>query len=71
MARSASKQLGTARMLLAQFDAQIQEFEGMNREARRTERGRDLAKRIDVLRDGQATWRDRVADLEKRAEEEK
>lgn len=62
--RSPEAQLGTARMLLAQFIVQIEEVEGMNREQRRTPRGRDLAARIDGLREGLKTWTDRVAELE-------
>ncbi|GAB2519583.1 hypothetical protein [Paramicrobacterium agarici] len=68
--RGPKQELSTARMLLAQFTAQIQEFESMNREARRTERGRDLTNRIDGLRQGHQTWTDRVAELEKQIEEE-
>lgn len=55
MSRDLKAQLTTARMLLAQFIVQIDEFEGMNREQRRTPRGR---------RTGYTTWTDRVADLE-------
>ncbi|WP_437582714.1 hypothetical protein ACSAGD_10635 [Paramicrobacterium sp. CJ85] len=70
MSRDTKAQLATARMLLAQFNTQIQEFEGMNREARRTARGRDLTNRIDGLRQGHQTWTERVAELEKQVEEE-
>lgn len=62
--RSPQAQLTTARILLAQFYEQINEYEAMNREQRRTPRGRDLAARIDGLRDGQAKWRQRAAQLE-------
>lgn len=64
MTRTPEAQLTTARMLLAQFIVQIEEFEAMNREERRTPRGRDLANRIDGLREGRATWEKRVAELE-------
>lgn len=47
---------GIAAMMLVQFIAQIEEFEAMNRKARRTEHGRDLAARIDTLREGRAKW---------------
>lgn len=63
MTRSVEAQLATARMLFAQFHSQIDEFEAMNREARRTDRGRDLANRIDQLRSGWGTWEDRVREL--------
>jgi len=62
--RPVEDQLRTARMLLAQFVVQIEEFEGMNRRQRRTPRGRDLARRIDGLREGHAKWKQRVAELE-------
>lgn len=64
MTRTAKAQLLTARMILAQFITQIEEFEGMNREQRLTERGRDLTARIDGLRAGRSTWADRVTELE-------
>ena len=51
-------------MLLAQFIVQIEEFEAMNREERRSPRGRDLTRRIDGLREGRAEWEKRVAELE-------
>lgn len=62
--RAPEAQLTTARMLLAQFITQIEEFEGMNREQRRSPRGRDLSARIDGLREGREKWTARVADLE-------
>lgn len=64
MARTIAEQLGTARILLAQFAAQIDEYDAMNREQRRTPRGRDLASRIDGLRDGLDTWMAKAAALE-------
>lgn len=64
MSRPLKAQLTTARMILAQFIVQIEEFEGMNREQRRTPRGRDLTNRIDALRTGHATWTANVAGLE-------
>lgn len=62
--RTSEAQLSTARMLLAQFIVQIEEFEGMKREQRRTARGRDLSSRIEGLRAGRKTWAARVAELE-------
>lgn len=62
--RSATAQLATARHLLAQFEAQITEYEAMNREERRTPRGRDLTARIAGLRQGHTTWTARAAQLE-------
>lgn len=57
-------QLATARMLLGQYPAQIDEYEGMNREQRRSPRGRDLASRITGLRAGPRKWMTRAAELE-------
>lgn len=71
MTRPSDAQLATARMLLAQFAAQIAEYEGMNREQRRTPRGRDLASRIQGLRAGHRKWTDRVAELEAQTETQK
>jgi hypothetical protein len=62
--RSFAARLTTARMLLALFIAQIDEFGAMDEEARRSERGRDLESRIDKLREGRAQWAKRVAKLE-------
>ena len=64
--RPVRAQLTTARMLLAQFIAQLEEVAAMNREARRTPRGRDLAKRLDGLNEGREKWAARVAELEAR-----
>jgi hypothetical protein len=65
--RDPKDQLFTARLILEQFNAQIEEFDGMNRQDRRgTARGRDLSTRIDGLRDGQAKWAARVTELEER-----
>lgn len=64
MTRSIQAQLSTARNLLVQFIAQIEEYEAMNRRQRRTPRGRDLAARIEGLREGRATWEARIAELE-------
>lgn len=62
--RPAEAQLTTARMLLAQFIVQIEEYEAMNREQRRTPRGRDLSSRIVGLREGREKWQTRVDELE-------
>ena len=64
--RSPQAQLSTARYLLAQFITQLDEFEAMNRQQRRTPRGRDLAARLAGLREGRAKWEGRVAGLEAR-----
>lgn len=61
--RPAEAQLSTARYLLAQFIAQIEEYEALNREGRRTPHGRDLGKRLDGLRAGRAKWQARVDEL--------
>lgn len=64
MSRSLETQLATARMLLGQYSAQISEYEGMNREQRRSPRGKDLASRIVGLRSGLRHWMTRAAELE-------
>lgn len=64
-ARTPADELSTAVWLLAQFKAQIAEYEAMNRKQRRTERGRDLHARIGQLRQGLATWEARRAELER------
>ncbi|MDR6868463.1 hypothetical protein J2Y69_003079 [Microbacterium resistens] len=62
--RTPAAQLTTARLLLAQFDEQIREFERMGAKRRvRTVRGRDLSARIGGLRRGRATWAQRVERL--------
>jgi len=68
--RPIKEQLSTARYILAQFIAQIEEFEGMNREQRRTERGQDLTARIDGLRTGRTTWEQRITDLQNEHDQE-
>lgn len=70
--RSATAQLLTARVLLAQFDAQLDEYAAMNRGTRRgTARGQDLTRRLTGLREGRAKWAARVRELEPLAEAEK
>lgn len=65
--RSLEAQLATARFLLAQFIAQIDEYEAMGSKRRiRTMRGRELSRRIYGLREGKAKWEARAADLEAR-----
>lgn len=64
--RPVEAQLTTARLLLAQFIAQLDEYAAMNREARRTPRGRDLSARIDGLNEGHEKWAAKVAELEAR-----
>lgn len=62
--RPAENQISTARYLLTLFIAQIDEYEAMNREQRRTPRGKELEARIDALRQGRATQEARIAELE-------
>lgn len=62
--RPPEAQLATARMLLVQCAAQIDEYDGMNREQRRTARGKDLASRIVGMRAGLRKWMTRAAELE-------
>lgn len=63
--RDPKKQLVTARMLLALFENQLAEYDGMNRDQRRrTPRGRDLTARLPGLREGRAKWERTVATLE-------
>ena len=62
--RPLEAQLATARILLAQYAVQIDEYDGMNREKRRTERGKDLSSRITGLRAGVRKWTTRAAELE-------
>lgn len=69
--RPLEAQLATARILLAQYSVQIDEYDGMNREQRRTERGKDLASRIVGLRAGLRKWMERAAELEAQIEAEK
>lgn len=65
--RPLKAQLTTARLLLAEFENQLREWNRMKPARRRsTARGRDLARRIEGLRQGKATWEARVADLEAR-----
>lgn len=64
--RSPQAQLSTARYLLAQFIAQLDEYEAMNRAQRRTPRGRDLTARLDGLRAGKAKWEARATKLQAR-----
>ena len=59
-------QLTTARLLLAQFIAQLDEYAVMNREARRTPRGLDLSARLDGLKEGREKWAKKVDELEAR-----
>ena len=59
MTRSVQDQLSTANWLLAMFNAQIAEFEKTGAHA----------DRIDGLREGHATWLQRVTDLGGKADE--
>lgn len=64
--RPVKAQLTTARLLLAQFIAQLDEYAAMNREARRTPRGLDLSARLDGLKEGREKWAKKVDELEAR-----
>lgn len=65
--RPLSAQLTTALLLIAQFDEQIREWEGMGAKRRaRTVRGRDLARRIDGMREGKAKWLKRAEEIQAR-----
>lgn len=65
--RPLAAQLTTALLLIAQFDEQIREWEGMGAKRRaRTVRGRDLASRIDGLHEGKATWLKRAEEIQAR-----
>ena len=64
--RPVKAQLTTARLLLAQFIAQLDEYAAMNREDRRTPRGRDLSARLDGLKEGREKWAKKVDELEAR-----
>ena len=64
--RPVKAQLTTARLLLAQFIAQLDEYAAMNREARRTPRGRDLSARLDGLKEGREKWAKKDGELEAR-----
>lgn len=65
--RSLRAQLSTARLLVAQFELQLTEWDNMGAKRRkRTVRGRDLASRLDGLRAGHAKWVARASDLEAR-----
>lgn len=64
--RPVAKQLWTAKFLLAQFEVQLAEYAAMNRESRRTPRGRDLAARHNDLQAGRTTWAAKVEELEAR-----
>lgn len=60
-------QLTTARILLAQFEEQLNEWKHLGpKQRQRTVRGKDLTRRLHGLREGHATWTARVADLEAR-----
>lgn len=69
--RPLEAQLATARILLAQYAVQIDEYDGMNREQRRSPRGGDLSSRIVGLRTGLKKWMTRAAELEAAIEAEK
>lgn len=64
--RPVAAQLTTAKLLLAQFIAQLDEYAAMNREARRTPRGKDLSARLDGLKAGREKWTAKVDELEAR-----
>lgn len=61
--RDLNRQLGTARLLVGKFVAQIEEHDAMSARDRFTEHGRDLTARIDGLREGREMWQKRVDEL--------
>ncbi|SFN66595.1 hypothetical protein [Mycetocola miduiensis] len=76
MSRSTESQLGTARMLLAMFDAQIASFdehmkstEAVKRKAIKAKKfDPTLLERIEGVREGREKWAARVEQLEKETE---
>lgn len=61
--RDPRRQLVTAVGLLALFQNQLGEWDRMNRDQRRSARGRDIEARLPGLRAGHAKWSARVAEL--------
>lgn len=69
--RPLEAQLTTARVLLAQFTAQLDEWKHMPPSRRaRTARGKGLKRRLQGLREGHAAWTARAAALEARIAEQ-
>lgn len=63
--RDPAKQLVTAKMLVALFEAQLTEHADMSDHDREhTERGQDLTQRLPGLHQGHTHWTQRVKDLE-------
>lgn len=63
--RDPAKQLVTAKMLLALFEAQLTEYQDMSEHDREhTDRGRDLTERLPGLRQGHTQWVTRAQALE-------
>lgn len=65
--RPLEAQLTTARILVAQFEEQLNEWKHMGVKRRaRTVRGKELKRRLPGLREGRAKWTARAAELEAR-----
>lgn len=63
--RDPAKQLVTAKILLAMFEAQLTEYDNMSDHDRATTpRGQDLTGRLPGLRQGHTQWTERVQVLE-------
>lgn len=63
--RDPAKQLVTATMLVAMFEAQLTEYDQMSDHDREhTARGQDLTQRLPGLHQGHTQWTQRVKDLE-------
>lgn len=63
--RDPAKQLVTAKMLVAMFEAQLTEYDDMSEHDREhTERGQDLTQRLPGLHQGHTQWTERVKHLE-------
>jgi hypothetical protein len=63
--RDPAKQLVTAKMLVAMFEAQLTEYADMSEHERtHTERGQDLTTRLPGLHQGHTQWTQRVQTLE-------
>jgi FtsZ-binding cell division protein ZapB len=59
--RDPAKQLVTAKILLAMFEAQLTEYDNMSDHDREhTERGQDLTARLPGLRQGHTQWAERT-----------
>lgn len=63
--REPAKQIVTAKMLVALFEAQLTEYHDMSEHDRQhTDRGRDLTDRLPGLHQGRTQWTQRAEALE-------